>query len=127
MFILAPNAFLEKEMVTHCSVLAWRIPWTEEPGCCSPWGLEESDTTEQLTQPREASLAIIATRHKNSQNRKTASKRLNCCSNRRCSVWRKRLTEANRANVKWRTPSGRLEISTSPPVFRRDWWLWVGP
>ena len=22
---------LEKEMVTHCSVLAWRIPWTEEP------------------------------------------------------------------------------------------------
>ena len=23
---------LEKEMVTHSSVLAWRIPWTEEPG-----------------------------------------------------------------------------------------------
>ena len=23
---------LEKEMATHCSVLAWRIPWTEEPG-----------------------------------------------------------------------------------------------
>ena len=23
---------LEKEMVTHCSILAWRIPWTEEPG-----------------------------------------------------------------------------------------------
>ena len=24
--------FLEKEMATHSSVLAWRIPWTEEPG-----------------------------------------------------------------------------------------------
>ena len=23
---------LEKEMVTHCSILAWRIPWTDEPG-----------------------------------------------------------------------------------------------
>ena len=25
-------------MVTHSSILAWRIPWTEEPGRCSPWG-----------------------------------------------------------------------------------------
>ena len=23
---------LEDEMATHCSILAWRIPWTEEPG-----------------------------------------------------------------------------------------------
>ena len=23
---------LEKEMATHCGTLAWRIPWTEEPG-----------------------------------------------------------------------------------------------
>ena len=23
---------LEKEMVTHSSILAWKIPWTEEPG-----------------------------------------------------------------------------------------------
>ena len=23
---------LEKEMATHCSILAWRIPWTEKPG-----------------------------------------------------------------------------------------------
>ena len=26
------EAPLEKEMATHCSTLAWRIPWTEEPG-----------------------------------------------------------------------------------------------
>ena len=29
---LGPNYGLEKEMATHSSVLAWRIPWTEEPG-----------------------------------------------------------------------------------------------
>ena len=30
------RGFLEKEMVTHCSVLAWRIPRTEEPGGPQP-------------------------------------------------------------------------------------------
>ena len=29
---------LEKEMATHSSILAWRIPWTEEPGRYNPWG-----------------------------------------------------------------------------------------
>ena len=29
---------LEKEMVTHSSTLAWRIPWTEEPGGLQPVG-----------------------------------------------------------------------------------------
>ena len=28
---------LEKGMATHYNILAWRIPWTEEPGY-SPWG-----------------------------------------------------------------------------------------
>ena len=40
---------LEKGMVTHSSTLAWRIPWTEEPGELSLWGHEESDIAEQLT------------------------------------------------------------------------------
>ena len=38
-------------MATHSSTLAWKIPWTEEPGSlvgCSPCGFYESDTTEQL-------------------------------------------------------------------------------
>ena len=40
---------LQKGMATHSSILAWRIPWTEEPGRLhSPWGHKESDTTEQL-------------------------------------------------------------------------------
>ena len=38
---------LEKEMVTHFSILAWRTPWTEDPGSYSPWDCKESDTTER--------------------------------------------------------------------------------
>ena len=37
---------LEEEMATHSSVLAWRIPWTEEPGGLQSMGHKESDTTE---------------------------------------------------------------------------------
>ena len=35
---------LEKGMTTHFSILAWRIPWAEEPGA-KPWGCKESDNT----------------------------------------------------------------------------------
>ena len=28
---------LEKEMAAHSCILAWKIPWTEQPGGCSPW------------------------------------------------------------------------------------------
>ena len=34
---------LEKEMATHSSILAWRIPWTEEPGGLQSTGRKESD------------------------------------------------------------------------------------
>ena len=37
---------LEKEMATHSSILAWKIPWTEDPVGYSPWGHKESDMTE---------------------------------------------------------------------------------
>ena len=51
---------LEKEMATHSSVLAWRIPWTEKAG-----GLQsmrsQSDTSEQLT------LSLFLTRETKSQ------------------------------------------------------------
>ena len=42
---------LEKGTATHSSILAWRIPWTEEPGgLYNPWGYKELDTTELLMQ-----------------------------------------------------------------------------
>ena len=37
---------LEEGMATHPSLLAWRTPWTEEPGGLQSMGFEESDTTE---------------------------------------------------------------------------------
>ena len=37
-------------MATHSSILAWRIPWTEEPAGHGPWGRRESDTTEVTEQ-----------------------------------------------------------------------------
>ena len=46
---------LEKEMATYSSILAWKIPWTEESSGLQshrdPWGLKELDMTEHLTPP----------------------------------------------------------------------------
>ena len=36
---------MEKEMATHSSNLAWKTPWTEEPGRLQSVGSQESDTT----------------------------------------------------------------------------------
>jgi len=36
---------LEKEMATHSSILAWKIPWAEEPGGLQSTGLQELDMT----------------------------------------------------------------------------------
>ena len=36
---------LEKEIATHSRILAWEIPWTEEPGGLQSEGLQELDTT----------------------------------------------------------------------------------
>ena len=35
---------MEKDMATHSSVLAWRIPWTEEPGGLQPMGVAKRGT-----------------------------------------------------------------------------------
>ena len=40
---------LEKGMATHPSILAWRIPWTEEPGGLQSMGLQRVGHDEQLT------------------------------------------------------------------------------
>ena len=34
--------YMEEEMATHSSILAWKIPWTEEPGRLHPWGSQKS-------------------------------------------------------------------------------------
>ena len=41
---------LEEEMATHSSILAWRIPWTEEPGGLQTMG------SQSWTQPKQLSI-----------------------------------------------------------------------
>ena len=41
---------LEKEMTTHSSFLAWKIPWTEEPGGLQPTGSKSCLATKQQQQ-----------------------------------------------------------------------------
>jgi len=44
-YLETSSAIMEKEMATHSRILAWRIPWTEEPGRLQSMGLQELDTT----------------------------------------------------------------------------------
>ena len=44
---LGQEDLLEKEMATHSSTLAWKIPWMVEPGRLQSMGRKESDTTER--------------------------------------------------------------------------------
>ena len=48
---------LEEEMPTHSSILAWRIPWTEQPG-----GLQsmQSDMTERLNHHHDIPLELFS-------------------------------------------------------------------
>ena len=50
-----------KEMATHSSILAWRIPGTEEPGGLQSMGHKESDTAEQARTQTHTSLYITLT------------------------------------------------------------------
>ena len=49
---------LEEEMATHSSILAWRIPWTEEPGGLQFMASLQYDMTEQLTLSLSHSLSL---------------------------------------------------------------------
>ena len=52
---------LEKEMTIHSSILAWTIPWTEEPGGLhSSGGGKESDMTERLNNNNNKMVRIFS-------------------------------------------------------------------
>jgi len=56
---LCVEDLLEKKIATYSSILAWKIPWTEEPGRAgySPWGCKESDMTGQLSPHTQSHVA----------------------------------------------------------------------
>ena len=45
---LGQEDLLEKEMAIRSSTIAWKTPWTEEPGRLQSMGCKELDTTEQI-------------------------------------------------------------------------------
>ena len=49
---------LEKEMATYSSILAWRIPWTEEPGGLQPMGLQRMGTYLSVHERTHVSLRV---------------------------------------------------------------------
>ena len=51
---------LEKGTVTHSSILAWRVPWTEEPGGLESMGLQKvADTTAQVKTDQRYCMLIM--------------------------------------------------------------------
>ena len=51
---------LEEGIASHASILAWRIPWTEEPGgLYSSWDHKELDMTEQLSLTDSVAMYIL--------------------------------------------------------------------
>ena len=44
---------LEKEMATHSSIVAWKIPWTEEPGSLQSMGLQSQTWLSDFTKPKK--------------------------------------------------------------------------
>ena len=51
---------LEKEMAIHSSILAWKIPWTEDPGRLQSTGSQESDTTHRLNHQTTTCIIICS-------------------------------------------------------------------
>ena len=47
-WFLGQEDLMEKEMATHSSILAWKIPWTEESGGVQSMGCKEPDMTEHM-------------------------------------------------------------------------------
>ena len=58
---LGHKDLLEKGMATHCSILLWRIPWTEEPGELQSMDSKELYTIKRLTHSLERLLLPIRT------------------------------------------------------------------
>ena len=60
---------LEKGMAAHSSILAWRIPWTEEPGGLQSMGSQESDTTWRLNHHHQFTPTCWEIKHQTKHHR----------------------------------------------------------
>ena len=46
-------------MATHSSILAWKIPWAEEPGATSPWGRKQVGHNLATKQQQKFKISVI--------------------------------------------------------------------
>ena len=69
---LGPEDPLEKEMATHISILAWKIPGREEPGGLQPMGLQRVDSarmhSREVLEARSMLLEVSPLRMKHSES-----------------------------------------------------------
>ena len=62
-----------KEMATHSSILAWEVPWTEEPGGLLSTGHKESDITWRLKQQQPGEMPWCSVRTKRNRSEETSN------------------------------------------------------
>ena len=55
---------LEEEMATHCSILAWRIPWAEEPGGLQSVGSQRVRHSQATEQQLISNIAMVSADHR---------------------------------------------------------------
>ena len=60
---LGGEVLLEKEVATHSSILAWKIPWAEEPGGLQFMGSQRVHRTEDWAQLSQSIICITRKKH----------------------------------------------------------------
>ena len=86
----------EKEMATHSSILAWKIPWTKESGGLQSMGSQESDRTECLNNKNNNNVQ----RQRNPKMRSNSIHLFNECHPLCMNHW----TEATMNMARWSLP-----------------------
>ena len=94
---------LEKGLATHSSMLAWRIPWTEEPGRMPAMGSQRVDMNERLA----FSLFFQSPTHKWTLNDRISPPHSPFVGRRRGEVYKE--------GKKWKLPDSRRETRYSYP------------
>ena len=115
--ILGQEDPLEKEMATHSSVLAWRIPWMEEPGglpCTGSQRVRYDLATKQQQQTKfDVSLEEGVSTHRDSRHP-------NCLNKEAANT-------AKPGGPRGGSIAGSLALDCHPPALRGEKFLWLKP
>ena len=124
------EAPLKKGMATHCSILAWRIPWTEESGRLQPMG------SQSQTQIQSDWITLLYSRKLTQHCKSTILQYNTCLKKKKDYVWRQAiLNELNEVNhflhiqivlsgKIMKDQNGQKHISSSPVDFTHQGYLY---